>query len=102
MNATNYLEKDDFKIMNNSVYGKTCQNFRKYRDINLVKKKRKAIELAPDDLLTMEMKKNTELLMDILVFIREVILSISKTLMYKFHSESYYNMKKCSIMLHGH
>ena len=41
MNATNYLEKDDFKIMNNSVYGKTCQNFRKYRDINLVKKKEK-------------------------------------------------------------
>ena len=40
MNATNYLGTDEFKIMNNSVYGKTCQNFRKYRDINLVKKKR--------------------------------------------------------------
>ena len=39
MNATNYLGTDEFKIMNNSVYGKTCQNFRKYRDINLVKKK---------------------------------------------------------------
>ena len=58
MNATNYLGTDEFKIMNNSVYGKTCQNFRKYRDINLVKKKkRKAIELVLDDLLIMEMKK---------------------------------------------
>ena len=60
MNATNYLGTDEFKIMNNSVYGKTSQNFRKYRDINLVKKKRKAIELVPDDLLIMEMKKKTQ------------------------------------------
>ena len=42
MNATNYLGTDEFKIMNNSVYGKTSQNFRKYRDINLVKKKEKS------------------------------------------------------------
>ena len=39
MNATNYLGKDEFKIMNNSVYGKTYQNFRKQEDINLVKKR---------------------------------------------------------------
>ena len=57
MNATNYLGKDEFKIMNNSVYGKTYQNFRKQEDINLVKKKKKVIELVPNDLLIKEMKK---------------------------------------------
>ena len=49
------------------------------------------MELVPDDLLIMEMKKkkkkNTEVLRDILVFIGEVILSISKTLTYQFHSK---------------
>ena len=94
MNATNYLGKDEFKIMNNSVYGKTYQNFRKQEDINLVKKKKKVIELVPNDLLIKEMKKKkkkkkrkTEVQMDILMFIGEVILSISKTLTYQFHSK---------------
>ena len=93
MNATNYLGKDEFKIMNNSVYGKTYQNFRKQEDINLVKKKKKVIELVPNDLLIKEMKKKkkkkrkTEVQMDILMFIAEVILSISKTLTYQFHSK---------------
>ena len=50
------------------------------------------MEFVPDDLLIMEMKKkkkkrNTEVLRDILVFIGEVILSISKTLTYQFHSK---------------
>ena len=48
------------------------------------------MELVPDNLLIMEMKKkqkNTEVLRDILVFIGEVILSISKTLTYQFHSK---------------
>ena len=93
MNATNYLGKDEFKIMNNSVYGKTYQNFRKQEDINLVKKKKKVIELVPNDLLIKEMKKKkkkkrkTEVQMHILMFIGEVILSISKTLTYQFHSK---------------
>ena len=93
MNATNYLGKDEFKIMNNSVYGKTYQNFRKQEDINLVKKKKKVIELVPNDLLIKELKKKkkkkrkTEVQMDILMFIGEVILSITKTLTYQFHSK---------------
>ena len=66
--ARNDFEKDLFKLMNNSVFGKTKENIRKHKDIKLVttnKKRSKsvsepnfyAMNLISENLSIIEMKK---------------------------------------------
>ena len=91
--ARNDFEKDIFKLMNNSVFGKTMENIRK--DIKLVttdKKKRSklvsepnyhTINLISEDLSIIEMKK-TKIKMSKPIHLGLSILEISKILMYEF------------------
>ena len=91
--AKSDFEKDFFKLMNNSVFGKTIENVRKHRDIKLVTAEENIIKLisepiiiqqnTSDNLLVIEMKK-TKVKMDKPVYLGMSILDISKTLMYKF------------------
>ena len=92
--AKNDFEKYLFKLMNNSVFGKTMENIRKHRDIKLVttdKKRSKlvsepnyhTINLISEDLSIIEMKK-TKVKMHKLLYLGLSILEISKTLMYEF------------------
>ena len=89
----NDFEKDFFKLMNNSVFGKTMETVRTHRDIKLVTsdKRRKILILESnyhlfkkfsDNLMAIEMKK-TRIKMTKPLYLSMSILDISKTLMYK-------------------
>ena len=92
--AKNEFKLDFFKLMNNSVFGKTMQNMRKHRDIQLVitDEKRNKLVSEPnyhttkrfsENLLATEMKK-TKLKMNKPVYLGMSILDIRKRLMYEF------------------
>ena len=92
--AKNYFEKDYFKLMDNSVFGKTMENVRNHRDIKLVTTNERRNKLVSEpnyhrtkhfseNLLAVEMRK-TKILMNKPVHLGKAILDISKALMYEF------------------
>ena len=92
--AKNDFEKDFFKLMNNSMFGKTMENVKKHRDIKLetTDERRNQLVSEPnyhttkwfsENLLAIEMKK-TKVKMNKSAYLGLSILEISKTLMYEF------------------
>ena len=93
--ATNDFEKDFFKLMNNSVFGKTMENIRNRVDIRLVTRESQAKRLTckpnyqhhtifSKNLAAVHMKK-VSLKFNKPVYLGMSILDLSKTLMYDFH-----------------
>ena len=93
-NARNEFEKNFFKLINNSVFGKTMENVRNHREIKLVisEKIRKRLVSEPnyhsckkssDHLEAIKMKK-TIVKMNKPLYLGVLLLDISKTLMYNF------------------
>ena len=93
--AKSDLEKDFFKLLNNSVFGKTMQNTRDYRNVNLVGSEKKALKLASqltfrsytifhDKLIAVE-RYQTTVKMDKPIYVGVTALELSKLVMYDFH-----------------
>ena len=92
--ATNDFEKDFFKLMNNSVFGKTMENIRKHRNIRLVTNREsylctimrpnfKSGVLFGENLMGCEMGR-IKVVMNKPVYLGQAILDLSKIVMYEF------------------
>ena len=94
-NAKNSFEKDFFKLMNNSVFGKTMENIRKRIDVRLVTDSEKLIKWASkptyvsskifnENLVTVH-KIKEKITLNKPAYVGMCILDLSKVLMYDFH-----------------
>ena len=93
--AKNEFEKDFFKLMNNSVFGKTMENIEKRMNVKLVTTKEKAMKLSShpnfesftifdEHLIAIHMKRE-KMYYNKPIYLGMCILDLSKTLMYDFH-----------------
>ena len=93
--ATTDFGRDFFKLLNNSVFGKTMENVREYRNVDLVGTEEKARKLASqptfrsfnifhDNLFAVERYKSC-VEMDKPIYTGVAVLELSKLLMYEFH-----------------
>ena len=94
--AKNNFEKDFYKLMNNSVFGKTMENIRNRVIVKLVNTKEKLKKLVAkpnfkgppkifsENLVSVHMKK-TSLTMNKPVYLGMCILDLSKIIMFDFH-----------------
>ena len=89
------LKQIFFKLMSNSVFGKTIENIRKRQNVVIVDYKKLAIKLSSkpnferliifdENLAAFHMKKS-EVHFNKPIFVGQAILDISKTLMFDFH-----------------
>ena len=95
--AKNDFEKDFYKLMNNSVFGKMMENIRKHRNIKLVTNREAYLKavmkpnfksgiLFRENLMGCEMGK-TKVIMNKPIYLGQVILDLSKIVMYQFHHD---------------
>ena len=93
--AKNDFEEVFYKLMNNSVFGKTMESIRKHRNIKLVNNEEEYLKnvmkpnfksgtLLGPDLMGCEMGK-VRVVMNKPVYLSQAILDLSKTIMYEFH-----------------
>ena len=95
--ATTTFEKDFFKLMNNSVFGKTMENLRNREDVRLINKKKQLNKLTAkstlqsftifhENLAAVHLRKS-KLKLNKPIYVGFSVLDLSKIVMYQFHYE---------------
>ena len=93
--AANDFEKDFYKLMNNAVFGKTMESIRKHRNIKLITSREAYLKAVmkpnfksgvqfSESLMGCEMGK-IKVVMNKPIYLGQVILDLSKIVMYEFH-----------------
>lgn len=96
--ASDDFEKDLWKLMNNSVFGKTMENVRKRIDVKICSNERSAqkrvnnplcknIKIINKDICAIEMQRKS-ITMDKPIAVGMTVLDLSKVLMYEFHYDT--------------
>lgn len=94
-NTTNSFERNQYKLMNNSIFGKTLQNNRKHENIILATKWKQASRLISksnfhratifsEDLVAIHMKK-TSVTLNQPIYIGFTVLELAKQMVWNFH-----------------
>ena len=98
--AKNEFEKEFFKLMNNSIYGKTCENQKKRTDIKLVTTEQKCKKLTEkphclgfrifdETLAGVEMQK-LRTMIDKPFYVGFCVLELSKLHMYRYVAKVFF------------
>ena len=110
------FEKDFFKLMNNSVFGKTMENIRKRVDVRIVTDKNKLLKLTPKPTYVSSKMFNENrvavhkikecLILKRPAYVGMCILDLSKTLLYDFHynyiKQKYKDKASCYLPILAH
>merc|ERR1711954_563985 len=93
--ANNKFEVNLYKSMNNSFFGKTCEDVRKYNDVKIVNTEDGIEKLSKkgnfkrwhiyNENLTSVLMEKTSVTLNKPRYIGSAILALSKTVMYEFH-----------------
>ena len=93
--ANSKFEEDFAKLMNNSFFGKTCEDVKKYKDIKIVTGEKRAqklinrptfsrVKIYNENLAAIQLRKQ-QVLLNKPRYVGMTILNLSKLIMYDFH-----------------
>ena len=108
MNAANEFDKGFFKLIINSVYGKTMENVRKRVNVKLINNEKKYLKVVSrhslvsqkilDKNLVAVHKKKSALLLNKPIYVGFSILELSKMIMYDWHYNYFAKKFGCSLL----